>query len=78
MVDEKVPLEAPPAYDDATHPPPAAAQGPPRARGPLPLELPALNMIRGKRVVLASASPRRRQLLAQVSHILPTHGTIAS
>ncbi|KAF2857097.1 Maf-like protein [Piedraia hortae CBS 480.64] len=30
------------------------------------LDLPALNMIRGKRVVLASSSPRRRQLLAQI------------
>ncbi|PUU83153.1 Maf-like protein, partial [Tuber borchii] len=33
---------------------------------PPPLDLPALNMIRGKRVILASASPRRKQLLSQI------------
>lgn len=33
---------------------------------PLPLELPALTSIRGRKVILASASPRRRQLLAQI------------
>jgi len=33
---------------------------------PPPLSLPALNQLRGSRVVLASASPRRRQLLAQI------------
>ncbi|EWC43619.1 hypothetical protein DRE_01506 [Drechslerella stenobrocha 248] len=31
-----------------------------------PLDLPCLNALRGRRVILASASPRRRQLLAQV------------
>ncbi|KAK5155119.1 hypothetical protein LTS14_006074 [Recurvomyces mirabilis] len=71
MADHKTSLEPPPAYTDE---PPAAqsatnAAPPPRqgvVRAPLPLNLPALNMIRGKRVILASASPRRRQLLAQV------------
>lgn len=60
----------PPAYDGTggvavptPTPAPARSNG---ARAPLPLNLPALNMIRGKRVILASASPRRRQLLAQV------------
>jgi septum formation protein len=35
-------------------------------RPPLSLDLPALNALRGRRVILASASPRRRQLLAQI------------
>ncbi|KAK4503667.1 hypothetical protein PRZ48_004582 [Zasmidium cellare] len=63
MTDEKMPLEPPPAYDENQKP---ASPAPPRPRMPLPLDLPALNMIRGKRVILASASPRRRQLLAQI------------
>lgn len=70
MADEKTPLDLPPAYDGtggvavpAAQPPQRPGGGP---RAPLPLNLPALNMIRGKRVILASASPRRRQLLAQV------------
>ncbi|CAK1356894.1 Maf-like protein [Cercospora beticola] len=70
MADEKTPLDLPPAYDGTggvavpTAQPPQRPGGGPRA--PLPLNLPALNMIRGKRVILASASPRRRQLLAQI------------
>lgn len=65
MSDEK---EAPPAYDGTGGVAvPALAQ--PRPRLPLPLDLPALNMIRGKRVILASASPRRKQLLAQVGPV---------
>ncbi|KAK5121200.1 hypothetical protein LTR85_005684 [Meristemomyces frigidus] len=71
MSDQKIPLEAPPSYDDAAQPlvqPATTTQAPPRPgpRLPLPLDLPALNIIRGKRVILASASPRRRQLLAQI------------
>ncbi|KAI7210955.1 maf-like protein [Hortaea werneckii] len=75
MADEKHPLEEPPSYDDASAPlvPPAEKSnaGPqaPLRRGPgppRPLDLPALNELRGKRVILASASPRRRQLLAQI------------
>ncbi|KAL9022182.1 MAG: hypothetical protein Q9185_000582 [Variospora sp. 1 TL-2023] len=38
----------------------------PVGRAPLPLDLPALSSIRDRRVILASASPRRRQLLAQI------------
>ena len=38
-------------------------------RGPFPLELPVLNNLKGKRVVLASASPRRKQILSQVGVI---------
>jgi len=37
----------------------------PRPRAPMPLDIPVLNAIKGKRVILASASPRRRQLFAQ-------------
>lgn len=64
MTDQKMPLDPPPGYSDA----PSAATTPSRPipRGPIPLNLPALNLIRGKRVILASQSPRRRQLLAQV------------
>ena len=72
MSDEKAPIDPPPYTDN---PIPVSeksngAGGPPRGpRPPFPLDLPALNMIRGKRVILASASPRRRQLLAQVRRI---------
>ncbi|KAH7086372.1 Maf-like protein-domain-containing protein [Paraphoma chrysanthemicola] len=70
----KVPLEPPPPYSDA---PTAAlahsrsASGTPGARRappgpPPPLNLVSLNTLRRQRVVLASASPRRRQLLAQL------------
>ena len=68
MASEKVPLEPPPSYDVSQ--PSDGGVTPTRPNGPrqpLPLNLPALNMIRGRRVILASASPRRRQLLAQVS-----------
>lgn len=41
-------------------------QSAPVRRGPLPLELPILSYLRSKRVILASASPRRKALLAQV------------
>lgn len=62
--------DLPPAYDE-TNPPatPLAHSKPPQPllRPPLPLELPALALLRGKRIILASASPRRKQLLAQVS-----------
>ncbi|EGP91049.1 unnamed protein product [Zymoseptoria tritici ST99CH_1A5] len=69
MVDEKTPLEPPPAYDGEKRSPspnPPTGARPNGPRPPLPLELPALQMIRGKRVILASASPRRRQLLGQI------------
>lgn len=64
------PLEPPPPCEDAPRhqAPPSVNRGPPR--GPPPprplLNLPALNVLRGKRIVLASQSPRRRQLLAQL------------
>lgn len=76
-----LPLDPPPTYSisaSAGGPPASAAavggggggQLPRGVKGrlprPPPLDLPALNMIRGKRVILASASPRRKQLLSQV------------
>jgi septum formation protein len=61
---EDVPAQPPPSYDvsqaQIAHPPL------PISRGPVPLDLPALSKLRGRRVILASASPRRRQLLAQI------------
>lgn len=38
--------------------------GPPRL--PFPLDIPLLNALKGKRVILASKSPRRKQLLNAV------------
>lgn len=46
-------------------PPSSAAK--PLPRGPFPLDIPVLNQLKGKRVILASASPRRKQLLSTVS-----------
>ncbi|KAK1823998.1 hypothetical protein LTR12_001531 [Friedmanniomyces endolithicus] len=57
-MDQKVPIEPPPAYEDGAKPTPPVAntpaqtQAPPRQRAPLPLNLPALNMIRGRRIGL--------------------------
>ncbi|KAK3996914.1 N-acetylserotonin O-methyltransferase-like protein [Cladorrhinum sp. PSN332] len=50
-------------------------QSAPIKRGPLPLELPILTYLRSKRVILASASPRRKALLSQIGlhpEILPS------
>ena len=58
-----VPSEDPPSYDQVSGPVRTPSR---RLRPPPPLELPALNVLRGKRVILASASPRRKQLLAQI------------
>lgn len=38
----------------------------PIRRGPLPLEIPIIQHLNSKRVILASASPRRKALLQQV------------
>ncbi|KAE8443258.1 hypothetical protein EG329_002046 [Mollisiaceae sp. DMI_Dod_QoI] len=55
-------------------PPPAGAKSLPR--GPFPLDIPVLNQLKGKRIILASASPRRKQLLATIGltnlEILPS------
>ncbi|KAL1882311.1 hypothetical protein Daus18300_000797 [Diaporthe australafricana] len=51
-------------------------QSAPVKKGPLPFELPIISHLKGKRVILASASPRRKALLAQVGlkdlEILPS------
>lgn len=64
------PLEPPPAYDPGAAasppPPPEKRSLPTRPRGPFPLDIPALNAARTKRTILASQSPRRKQLLAQI------------
>ncbi|KAI4095150.1 MAG: hypothetical protein LQ348_001813 [Seirophora lacunosa] len=61
------PVEPPPSYEiTATGPPNTLVAKAPVARAPLPLDLPVLRSIRDRRVILASASPRRRQLLAQI------------
>ena len=59
-----LPGEPPPAYEDVSAPTKNAT--PTKPPGPLPLDLPLIHTLRSKRVILASASPRRRQLLAQV------------
>ncbi|KAF6833359.1 acetylserotonin methytransferase-like protein [Colletotrichum plurivorum] len=74
--DLKTLADPPPEYSKATaddgaaaaaRPPPAGGPGPgPGPRPPLPLNLPIISYLKSKRVILASASPRRRQLLAQV------------
>lgn len=71
---QSTPTDPPPSYEDVSQPGsgPAGASGPPPSpRGLVPrrtfaLDLPALNMVRGKRVILASKSPRRKALLAQI------------
>ncbi|EXJ67198.1 septum formation protein [Cladophialophora psammophila CBS 110553] len=68
-----IPTDNPPSYEPLSIPPPTGVQAgtaPPPGRRPLrpppPLELPALNLLRNKRIILASQSPRRKQLLAQI------------
>jgi hypothetical protein len=78
MSEKLVPLagedskDAPPAYEAAAiehgptrNGPPTPGSKPP-PRGPFPLDIPVLNQLRGKRVILASASPRRKQILSTV------------
>ncbi|KAL9640400.1 MAG: hypothetical protein Q9204_000735 [Flavoplaca sp. TL-2023a] len=61
------PLEPPPSYETtASIPPKSPTTKIPLPRAPLPLDLPWIRSIRGRRIILASASPRRRQLLAQI------------
>ncbi|KAI4238152.1 MAG: hypothetical protein LQ349_001294 [Xanthoria aureola] len=58
------PLEPPPSYETTASIP----LKPSMTKGPLPrvLDLPLLSSVQGRRIILASASPRRRQLLAQI------------
>lgn len=62
------PLEPPPSYETTASIPPKSPTTKGRLhRAPLPLlDLPLLSSIQGRRIILASASPRRRQLLAQI------------
>ncbi|KAF1971574.1 Maf-domain-containing protein [Bimuria novae-zelandiae CBS 107.79] len=58
------PSDPPPSYEELHR---KALLSPRRPPGPpplLPLDIPALNLLRNRRVVLASASPRRKQLLS--------------
>ncbi|KAH6669397.1 acetylserotonin methytransferase-like protein-like protein [Halenospora varia] len=76
MADKKpllgeTPAAAPPHYEAQAiqHGALPARNGPPAGknplpRGPFPLDIPVLNQLRGKRVILASASPRRKQIIA--------------
>lgn len=69
MAESSIPSEPPPDYEAAIEH--GAAQGPlrpapPVRKAPLPLELPILKYLKSRRVILASASPRRKALLAQV------------
>ncbi|KAE9975885.1 hypothetical protein BLS_000920 [Venturia inaequalis] len=75
LIDLGVPASPPPSYSTPLLSPTgtgsnsAAPSTPVRPRGPrpiLPLELPALASLKDKRVILASASPRRKLLLAQI------------
>ncbi|KAI9752238.1 MAG: hypothetical protein M4579_005714 [Chaenotheca gracillima] len=71
-----LPTEPPPSYESSSQGAPSTGPlpnvkgnpvaKPPLLRAPLPLDLPALNQLKGQRVILASASPRRKQLLAQI------------
>jgi septum formation protein len=61
------PTEPPPDYETSQQTTVATAvPQPPPPRTRPPLDMPALNAVRGKRIILASASPRRRALLAQI------------
>lgn len=62
-----IPSEPPPSYDATPLNPASPAplkKGAPRP--PPPLDLPTLNLLRGRRTILASASPRRKQILALI------------
>ena len=68
---EMAETKPPPSYDDAATqhgvlPSRSAVAGKPLLKGPLLLDIPVLNILRGKRVILASASPRRKQILSMV------------
>ncbi|KAI4216626.1 MAG: hypothetical protein LQ351_001115 [Letrouitia transgressa] len=63
------PIDPPPSYETAAQPiTTTSAPKPPKPPLPLPrpLELPLIASLRNQKVILASASPRRKQLLAQI------------
>lgn len=70
MADSETPKEPPPGYDEAAaEHTPGPRPGPPTGarRMPPPLDIPIIKHLNSKRVILASASPRRKALLQQVS-----------
>lgn len=76
MPDSKIPNEPPPDYAQAA----AEHNAAPRPTGPIrrplqALDLPIIKYLNTKRVVLASASPRRKALLQQVIYSNTTHLT---
>ncbi|KFA64402.1 hypothetical protein S40285_01056 [Stachybotrys chlorohalonatus IBT 40285] len=68
MADQKAPLDPPPGYDavGAEQNTAARRQSLPLRRGPIPLDIPIIKYLNSKRVILASASPRRKALLQQI------------
>ncbi|KAB8213211.1 Maf-like protein-domain-containing protein [Aspergillus novoparasiticus] len=62
LLSQSEPIDPPPAYDATDNKPPARTPLP----RPPPLSLPVLNELRGKRVILASQSPRRRQIMSHL------------
>lgn len=76
-----VPSDSPPDYTQvaAEHPRGSVPQRAASVRRPLqPLDLPIIGHLNSKRVVLASASPRRKALLQQVKDPLPVFSDIRS
>lgn len=61
LLSNSEPIDPPPAYDPPK--PTTTPRGTPLPRPP-PLSLPVLNALRSKRVILASQSPRRRQIIS--------------
>ncbi|KAI0160496.1 inosine triphosphate pyrophosphatase-like protein [Xylariaceae sp. FL1272] len=71
LASSEVPKEPPPDYDTSAreHGPLPIRTAPPQGRRPppiAPLDLPIVQYMKTHRVILASASPRRRQLLGQI------------
>lgn len=62
LLSDEDPIDSPPAYEPTSKPAPSN-RGAPLPRPP-PLSLPVLNDLRSKRVILASQSPRRRQIIS--------------
>lgn len=60
LISNSEPIDPPPAYVPSK---PTTTRGTPLPRPP-PLSLPVLNALRTKRVILASQSPRRRQIIS--------------
>jgi hypothetical protein len=76
---EKDEIAVPPSSDAAAtqHRALPTRNGPPERKGTLPrgpffLDIPVLNQLRGKRCILASQSPRRKQILAPAGQPLVT------